>query len=546
MSTHKDRMREIGLWAIPAPGSPERNKLDKLLATKQGDATYRKIVKETFDKAKALIQIQAVNGLGFPADKQIREYNLEYNGRALTGSLNDMPGSFNVVEAFNQFIPQSSTFLIRDEKDFLFSFDDFIDFVTSDLINTENTDFHSTLEEGKIYSFNSVDPQSQIKISSGSNEKYEFSSVSLVRFGDEISMILLAGQECDLEVESQKIRNSTEEEIALFSHRAHLEIDEELELRAEPLFENSALWKTVIVIRFDNRSKTIDARYLFRDWGRMYCVLTDDLATYIRPDGEFLNKQLEKVYKSAKVSMDTHSALFELCKTCLLLPAYAKYFDEDIVVERHPTNLLEFRKKIRNRKAINLVSTKYLIGHREVFRVPSRNQRSSTSSAFLAPEYQIETNGYWKHLGPRDIGRDKKGETIHGRTWVSQTLSWVQETKGNETLVVSRKKAITNSENSGFIYVMRSAAHAKDIFKIGLTRRTSDTRSAELSRNTSSPDLFLVVQEWEVSDCVTIEREIHQRLDQYRINPNREFFRAPYNVIYSAIDAVLSELESNS
>lgn len=545
MSTHKDRMKEIGFWAIPTPGTPERNKLDNLISIKQGDAKFRKKAKEIFDKATALIQVQAVNGLGFPADKQIREYNLEYNGRVLSGSLSDMPGSFNVVEAFNQFIPQSATFRIRDEKDFLFSFDDFIDFVTSDLINTENTDFHSTLEDGKIYSFNSIDPQSQITISGENNEKYEFSSASLVRFGNEVSMILLAGQECDLEAESQKIRNSTEGEIPLFSHRAHLELDEELELRAEPLFENSTLWKTVVVIRFDNSSKTIDARYLFRDWGRMYCVFTDDLATYIQPNGDFLDKRLEAVYESAKNSMDTHSALFELCKTCLLLPAYAQYFDADIVVERHPTNLLEFRKKVSNRKVTSLVPAKYLIGHREAFRISSRNQRSSTSSAFLAPEYQIETSGYWKQLGPRDIGHDKKGEIIHGRTWVSQTLSWLQETNKNETLVVSRKKTIIDSEHSGFIYVMRSAAHAKDIFKIGLTRRTSDTRSAELSRNTSSPDHFLVVQEWEVSDCVVIEREIHQRLAKYRINPNREFFRAPYNVIYSAIEVTLSELESN-
>src|SRR5690606_31030805 len=115
--------------AIPAPGTAERAHLDKLITAKQGDAAHRKKIRETFERAKALIQVQAVNGLGFPADKQIREYNAEYNGRVFSGSLHDMPGSFNVVEAFNRFIPPSATFCIRDEKDFLFSFDDFIDFV---------------------------------------------------------------------------------------------------------------------------------------------------------------------------------------------------------------------------------------------------------------------------------------------------------------------------------------------------------------------------------------------------------------------------------
>lgn len=538
-------MGEIGFWAIPAAGTPERERLDKFIAGKQGDTAHRKEIQAIFEKAKALIQVQAVNGLGFPADKQIREYNVEYNGRVFSGTLRDLPGSFNVVEAFNRFIPPSATFCIRDEKDFLFSFDDFIDFVTSDLIDTEKTEFDSVLEEGKIYSFNSVDAQSQIKISSGGGEQYEFSSASLVRFGDEVSMILLAGQECDLAAETEKIKGNVEEKMSPLPHRAHLELDEGRELRAEPLFENSNLWKTVVVIRFDNRSKTIDARYLFRDWGKMYFVFTDDLESYIRPDGEFWDTKIEGVYKSAKESIGIHSALFELCKTCLLLPAYAQHFESDIVVERHPTELLDFRKKVSNRKAIAFVPAKYLIGHREAFRIPSRNHRSSTSTAFLAPEYQIETSGYWKQLGPRDVGRDKNGGVIHGRTWVSQTLSWVQEPIGNETLVATRSNPTSDSENSGFIYVMRSAAHAKDIFKVGLTRRTSDIRSAELSRNTSSPDHFLLVQEWAVSDCVAVERAVHERLAEYRINPKREFFRAPYNVIYAAIDATLSELESD-
>jgi hypothetical protein len=543
MSTHKDRMGEIGFWATPTPGTSERTKLDKFISAKQGDAVHRKKIQDIFEKAKALVQVQSVNGLGFPADKQIREYNAEYNGRVFSGGLRDLPGSFNVVEAFNRFIPPSATFCIRDEKDFLFSFDDFIDFVTSDLIDAENADFDSVLEEGKIYSFNSIDAKSQIKISSGSDEQYEFSSVSLVRFGDEVSMVLLAGQECDLAVETEKIRSNAVGKISALPHRAHLEMDKERELRAEPLYENSNLWKTVVAVRFDKRSRTIDARYLFRDWGKMYFVLTDDLETYVRPNGEFWDKGVEKVYKSAKESIGIHSALFELCKTCLLLPAYAQHFEADIVVERHPTKLLDFRKKVSNRKAITLVPAKYLIGHREAFRIPSRNQRSSTSSAFLAPEYQIETSGYWKQLGPRDVGRDKNGGVIHGRTWVSQTLSWVQEPAGNETLVATRNNPTADSKNSGFIYVMRSAAHAKDIFKVGLTRRASDIRSAELSRNTSSPDHFLVVQEWAVSDCVAVERAVHQRLAEYRINPKREFFRAPYNVIYAAIDATLSELE---
>lgn len=93
---------------------------------------------------------------------------------------------------------------------------------------------------------------------------------------------------------------------------------------------------------------------------------------------------------------------------------------------------------------------------------------------------------------------------------------------------------------------MRSAAHEKDIFKVGLTQRTFDIRSAELSRTTSSPDHFLVVEDWEMPDCILAEKLIHQELDQYRINPRREYFRAKYSVIFAAINKVIEILEDNA
>ncbi|MFC1860598.1 GIY-YIG nuclease family protein [Chloroflexota bacterium] len=100
-----------------------------------------------------------------------------------------------------------------------------------------------------------------------------------------------------------------------------------------------------------------------------------------------------------------------------------------------------------------------------------------------------------------------------------------------------------DTQEKGYIYVMRSAAHAKDIFKIGLSRRSSEIRSAELSRTTGVPDQFLIVQEWEVSDCVKAEKLIHHALLKYRMKPEREFFKAPYKVIVKVIGEVIVEVE---
>ena len=144
----------------------------------------------------------------------------------------------------------------------------------------------------------------------------------------------------------------------------------------------------------------------------------------------------------------------------------------------------------------------------------------------------------------QSIGEDKNSQSIQGRTWVTKTLEWTESKKSKSPLQVTRKSV--SGDNEGYIYVMRSAAHEKNVFKVGLTRRDSDTRSKELSRSTSSPDHFLVVEDWEVSDCVLAEKLIHDMLDEYRVNPKREYFKAPYKVIFKTIDEVIDTLSKKS
>jgi hypothetical protein len=95
----------------------------------------------------------------------------------------------------------------------------------------------------------------------------------------------------------------------------------------------------------------------------------------------------------------------------------------------------------------------------------------------------------------------------------------------------------------GYVYVMHCPAHPIDWFKIGWTQRPVDERSSELTRETGVPAPFLLVNQWEVTDA-KIERLVHQALNEYRINPKKEFFRAPYSVIAATIDKVIREADS--
>ncbi|AGU51560.1 bacteriophage T5 orf172 domain-containing [Variovorax paradoxus B4] len=544
MASHQDRMAEIGFWTLPPKGSERRKGLDAFIEENKDNPKHQKLLKEIFEGATALVIVQNENGAGLSADRQLREYNAEYNNRVFHGSLRDMPSSFNVVEAFNKFLPKSGTFELRDECDHLFSFQHFIDWVTSGASDQFPLDIQRILPEGKAHSYNSIDKPSGLLFRSEGSEEFGFSSISLIRVEKEVTALLVAGQKCNLEDETKNIHKLWESTEAL-PHRAHIAPDEDLIARAEPLVEDPDLWKTVVLLRFDLETKTVDAQYVFHDCGTTYTGKTDDVSAFLDEKGEFFSEKIKKQFEQSASAMKDYGTLFELCKTCLLLPTFFEAHNDDIEIERHPTSFREYRSHLKNKKVFERVNPKHWITYRDVRLLRAPPTRSPDRTIFNAPEYKVEKSGYWRKL-PIDVeGRDKVGRPIHGRTWVSQVQSWVEDSPTNSTVFASRGGGEIPGSNPGFIYVMRSAAHLKDVFKVGLTRRTSDERSGELSRSTSSPDHFLVVEEWATGDCVQAERLIHEELASYRFNPSREFFKAPYRTIFKVIDKVISSLEGD-
>jgi hypothetical protein len=88
----------------------------------------------------------------------------------------------------------------------------------------------------------------------------------------------------------------------------------------------------------------------------------------------------------------------------------------------------------------------------------------------------------------------------------------------------------------GFVYVMINPA-LRGLVKIGLSERTPEQRAKEL-RGTGVPDDFIVIYYELVTDCNFVEKRLHARFDEYRHQPNREFFRIP---IRQAIIGLMEE-----
>jgi Meiotically up-regulated gene 113 len=54
------------------------------------------------------------------------------------------------------------------------------------------------------------------------------------------------------------------------------------------------------------------------------------------------------------------------------------------------------------------------------------------------------------------------------------------------------------------------------------------------------PMAYIVVESWKVEDARRMEAAVHQALTTFRINPRREFFKAPFEKIRAEISGVLS------
>ncbi len=545
MSEHDKRIRDIARWVAPPEGSPARARLDAWVrGQKKIDPLFDKKVRKTYKKARAIAWSQLETGAGMQMDQLVRHFSNEFNWRNLQQGLLSMPGSFNVMEAFFQYEPENSVFRIFDERDHIVSFLDFLDFITSGDGTDDMKVACEAIEDDIIYSYNLSNSPEDFTFSAEDGAEFAAGGFSLVRHGPEISLLILAGEKTDTKVKTEELRKKVPTIMPVPGREWLNEVLESGEHRAVEFLGNSAFWQVLLLTRLNVETMTHDVRYLLRDAGSSFLHLTDDVSLYLNERREYVLPELEKIAKQQAHEIKKYAAVFELAKTCILLPSYFETYTDDVVEERHPTEFAESKHDLRRVQRNQLLTRKEKILFRRVSVLPSKVKRQPDLVTLNAPDFQVDVSGFWKQLKPGELGANKHGRPIHGRTWVKQTLSWI-ETEDPEILRVKTSDVVEPKQGSkaGFIYVMRSAAHDKDIFKIGLTTRNADTRSDELSSTTGSPDKFLVVQEWKVSDCALAEKRIHERLDHRRLGPKREFFRAPYKEIFRVIDEVITALD---
>lgn len=531
LTPHERRMRAVadktGARLDPIASAAFQRRVDMDLAVR---ASVRKL-KERFP---LFVLCRSSGGSGFRMAQTLRYFFGEYLNRMMNGGPRQLPSSLNVVEAFLRFSEEYNLFDLRTEEEHLLRAFDFMNWYTSAGKLVEDLGvLKDVTNEGTVYSYDMVGAPDDFLISTP-DSKVALLGISLVRHDDELSVIVLAGENPPYPSDDEV--SGLVDTCKAFPGREGVTLDDSLTTASRMVPGLPSHSQILLLTRIYLESHCYDVRYVNLDLGQSYLVLTDDAAALtMADDGKALLQRLTQ-------QLHRYDDLFSALTALIYLPVYFVARQSDVISTRFATELKAQKNSAKVKHAFRVLGEEAVTLHRQVKCLVSRSSLASDAQEVKPPELRSLSEGYWKELEPFEFGEDQEGNLIAGRTWVERRESWF--THDPASFLVRRTKVDVYGPDLGMIYVLRSPAHEKDLYKIGLTRRPVDVRAREIGQSTGVPLPFGVLASWEVGDCAAVEAEVHRELAQHRVSKRREFFRAPLPVIVKVIDEAVKRAET--
>jgi hypothetical protein len=501
----------------------------------------KKAAQRNSELASLIDLAQSLSGPGFPLDRKLREFVREFNNRVMMGRGSAQPQSFDVMHAFVE--PDDRALLLKILPEEFHSLE--LDYVLEKLTDpTRAVGSHKlmALPEGVIYHMHI--PGSYQSLQFTGNVGLGFYGAALVRHGDEVSIMGLAAKDG-----RETGREPVDADEGVFDpDRAFLtNLKKRLDQDHQAFYDAENLYPLVFLTRIDLSRKTTMVRFLLEERKDSFTVYSDsrEIYTYMSKDMKQPVDYVSETFEHADRKLSEYSQVFALLRD-IPFAVLDVANDDDVTVVRYPTelnlaknstNVRKIRKLLAAGDAPNYVAVKTVIRAAPV----SRTYNWETES------FKVEQGGYWKSLEPGKIGVGKNGDRVHGRSWVTVQESWVETfgfepTESTNTLHV---KTGTDLDDVGVVYVMRSASHPRDQFKIGFTIKDAYDRANQLYSTSGQSDQFNVVQQWRVRSPRRLESLVHQRLASYRVNPRREFFILKYERIREEIERAIEDLSAD-
>lgn len=544
MKSNINRRKEIFEGVLPPDGTTEYFKtIEHLKKTFVNDKKHKEFHKKCWEKATKSLEAQYLSNCDFITEMSLRHFLKEFNVRAWQHGLRSMPVMFNVIEAFFNYRKPEIYFELIEEENYLISFFDFIDYITSQDFEDNKKLIDENVTPDIIYNFNVGKDLEEIKFKNQDDEEFIIAGISIIRRENEITVLMITGKKKTDHIPPDKNAFNFNTEI---SNKTKLleEFKETLkttDIEFEYLDKDKKYIKVLVASRIDLETMTIDARYVAEETNLMFNVITDEIDGFVNEKGEFFSDEKKETYKNCVEKVEKYSSIFELINLSLYTPYFFNSQEDYIVEEALDTNFKkQYNSPINKRKFSDVYGHKCSI--KTLYSLDTKDLLSPDKIKLRDDLFKVQTNGYWKKIEIDEIGLDKNGKSIHGRTWVNKTLSWFEAKE--KDLIIEKGNELYSGEHAGYIYILRNPTFGKNIFKIGLTKNNVDERANQLSK-TSVPDKFHTAQEWNVKDCVNAEKQIHEKLSQNRVDPRREFFNIEYDraikVIKEVIDAINKE-----
>lgn len=537
------RMIQFSSRIPPPPWHPSADPIGQAFLSRMAemDIAFQQKIRRLKKLLPLLVLLRMKGGSGFRMAGILRHFFLEYLNRLTQFGLYSLPSSFNVVESFLQFDKEFFLFDLRQEREHLLRLHDYFDWYTKEQGIPEDPKLLlDVMEEGVIYSYDLAGDTGEFAISA-EGSRLAVAGLSMIRHEDELSVILLAGENPTYPPDNEFPTSLSKEGRAAKGHEEILPA-EDLSVSDRYLGGMPGFSKVILLTRFDLVTRKHDVRYLNVDIGSSYLVFTDDIRILKESFGK--DATTEMIDKSLS-GLERYRQLFSALTSLIYLPVIFIAEQAKVIETKFITELGISSQTVRVRKAAKEFGRGALTTNRSLRCLISSNTANLIEAGKRVidpPNFKFESTGFWKSIGPNEIGEDKNGIQIVGKTWVERTETY--SARSPEIFVIDNMPRKSTGKDPGIVYIMRSSAHGNDIYKVGLTRRAAGERAVEIGSSTGVPLPFEVLASWEVPDCGRVESEVHKHLKPFRLSKRREFFRTSLSSIVATIEHVIGNIES--
>ncbi len=516
----------------------ERRKLNK--ESKKIAVQYNKILRNLYN-----------SGVGFPVDQTTRQMAAEYTHRYASSGTDNQPVSFNYFEPFFHIKLMKESVApyvaLTPEINHLFNVSDFLDFLTS----IDSEDFAATdlldLPEAQTFHFSNNGRIEDLTFFDASGREYVCSGFSMVRRGNSIHWFLVAGEKLTKEEWELRVEAASEIDLENISPWKRAFLKDSIERTGSTtgapmqLEGSETTVRTLVAGEFDLLTQKHIGRGIFIETENSFGVFSDDPEVLVAMGSA---SQKEQIIRTAMERIGQADILWNMAEGFFQLP---QYFETRVTV---PKSLVQSQGKAHGLKGKGGKGIKAEYVAVEAISVED-GEAPSVIRRFNMPLYSTETKGHWRRLKFGQVGKDRDGNPVSGKTWVNRSSPWRDETDRNSFVYVKDCLAIAKAkvdelyaaseiqetekpvqaQGNGELYVLRCTLMQEEVYKVGWTAGTAVERAKQLSSATGVPLAFLVVESWEHDDPEALETEVHAQLSPYRVNNQREFFRLNFDEI---------------